>query len=230
MDVFLVPVGTQAHELYCEVPDPPPPAAGDRPKGFIRAMRHRFHEMLVAAEHERRARLSGARTDEPDGWWARIKGRTLRWAAEAIAEQRLLWHLRGCASAALVYPADVTESTARALLRAQLARDYDKHRRWFIIDTLAFIGSGIFMLVPGPNVLAYYFAFRLVGHFLSMRGARQGLDVTDWQLRSSDELRDVRVLVGANPEDRDARLSAIEARLGLEHFASFVRRVVYSAH
>ena len=37
------------------------------------------------------------------------------------------------------------------------------------------IVSGVLALVPGPNVLAYYFAFRVVGHWLSMRGARQGL-------------------------------------------------------
>lgn len=228
MDVLLVPVGASAHELYCEVPDAPVGDPSESSGGFIRSIRQRFHEMIVAAERDRRARLSGTHVDAPEGWWGRMRTRTLRWVAEAIAEQRLLWHLRGCAHAELGFPADLPESTARDLLRAQLTRDYDKHRRWFIIDLLGFLVSGLFMLVPGPNLIAYYFAFRLVGHYLSMRGARQGLDRTEWTLKGSEDLQEVRRLVTTDPPDRDARLLDIEGRLRLEHFASFVRRVAAS--
>lgn len=226
MEVFLVPTGTHSHELYCEVPDGDPAPAGEPAhQGVFRSLIRRFREMLAAAERERRARLSGRPVAEPDGWWGRLKGRTLRWAAETIAEQRLLWHLRRCADAALIYPADRLEPEARVALRTQLARDYEKHRRWFLIDLFGFIGSGVFMLVPGPNVLAYYFAFRLVGHFLSMRGARQGLDRTDWHFRPNEDLRQVREVLSAHGADRRSRLETIQARLRLEHFASFVERV-----
>jgi hypothetical protein len=224
MDVFLVPVAAQDHELYCEVPDPPLDEASAG-KGWFHSVIDRFREMLAAAERERKARLSGEAVDEPGGWWARLKARTLRWAAESIAEQRLLWHLRTCKHASLGYPSDLTENAAREAMRSQLSRDYDEHRRWFILDVLGFIGSGLFMLVPGPNVLAYYFAFRLVGHFLSMRGARHGLDVTEWQFCSNDELRDIRPLVHRDAPERDARLRAIQARLRLDHLASFVERM-----
>jgi hypothetical protein len=84
------------------------------------------------------------------------------------------------------------------------------------------------MLVPGPNVLAYYFAFRFVGHFLSMRGARHGLDRTDWRFCPSDELKDIRPLTDAEAPDRQARLRAIAARLRLDHLASFVERMTAS--
>jgi hypothetical protein len=224
MDVFLVPVAAQEHELYCEVPDAPPDD-GAPPRGIFRSLMHRFREMLAAAERERKARLSGAPVAEPEGWWARIRSRTLRWAAESIAEQRLLWHLRTCRHASLGYPSDLSEAAARDAMRAQLSRDYDKHRRWFIIDVLGFIGSGVFMLVPGPNVLAYYFAFRFVGHYLSMRGARHGLDVTEWRLCPSDELREIRLLVDPEIPDRHARLRAIADRLRLDHLVSFVERM-----
>ncbi len=227
MDVFLVPVGPQEHELYCEAPDPVAHEPAPQ-RGFFRSFMHRFREMLAAAERERRARLSGEPVEEPRGWWDRMKSRTLRWAAESIAEQRLLWHLRGCRHAELGYPSDLAEAGARDALRAQLTRDYDKHRRWFIIDVLGFIGSGVFMLVPGPNVLAYYFAFRFVGHFLSMRGARHGLNTTDWRFCASDELKEIRILVSADAPERGARLRAIESRLHLDHLASFVERVTGS--
>jgi hypothetical protein len=224
MDVFLVPIDAQDHELYCEVPDAPPDDDGP-PKGMFRSLMHRFRAMLAAAERERKARLAGEAVDEPDGWWARMKVRTLRWAAESIAEQRLLWHLRSCKQASLGYPADLSDSAARAAMRAHLSRDYDEHRRWLILDIIAFVASGLLMLVPGPNVVAYYFAFRLVGHYLSMRGARHGLDVTSWELCPLDELREIRLLVHADAPDRPARLRAIQEKLRLDHLASFVERM-----
>lgn len=224
MDVFLVPVAAEQHELYCEVPEALP-EGGIPQRGIFRSLRHRFREMLAAAERDRKARLSGEPVDEPDGWWGRIKVRTLRWAAESIAEQRLLWHLRTCKHASLGYPSDLSETAARDAMRTQLSRDYDKHRRWFIIDVLGFLGSGVFMLVPGPNLLAYYFAFRFVGHLLSMRGARHGLDTTDWRLCPSDELREIRLLIHPEVPDRHARLREIAARLRLDHLVSFVERM-----
>lgn len=227
MHVYLVPVGRHGHELYCEVEDAPADD-GAPPTGFFRSMKHRFREMLAEAERERRARMSGHEVQEASGWWGRLKRRTLRWAAEAIAEQRLLWHLRTCDGARLDYPDDMSDDDARAAMRTHLTRDYEKHRRWFLIDTLGFVGSGALMLIPGPNVLAYYFAFRLVGHYLSMRGARQGLDRTTWQLCPRAELRELREVVASDGPDRGDRLRAIETRLHLEHFAAFVERVVYS--
>jgi hypothetical protein len=224
MDVFLVPVAAEQHELYCEVPEALPEGSVPQ-RGMFRSLRHRFRETLAAAERDRKARLSGEPVDEPDGWWGRIKVRTLRWAAESIAEQRLLWHLRTCRRASLGYPSDLSETAAREAMRTQLSRDYDKHRRWFIIDVLGFLGSGVFMLVPGPNLLAYYFAFRFVGHFLSMRGARHGLDTTDWRLCPHDELREIRLLIHSEVPDRHARLREIAARLRLDHLASFVERM-----
>jgi hypothetical protein len=226
MEVYLVPVGREEHELYCEVPDDEPPASGSAQQpGFIRSLVHRFRETLAAAERERRDRLAGRHTEEPNGWVGRIKARTLRWAAEAIAEQRLLWKLRRCDSATLGFPEDLTSDAARGLLQDQLGRDYDKHRRWLVLNFLGLIASAPLMFVPGPNVLAYYFAFRIVGHFFSVRGARQGLDVTTWALQPRAELRELREVVASEGPARHARLREIEARLRLDHLVAFVERV-----
>ena len=53
--------------------------------------------------------------------------------------------------------------------------------KWIIIDGLLFAASGVFFFVPGPNLVAYYFGFRLVGHYLSRRGAKHGLTEVRWQ-------------------------------------------------
>jgi hypothetical protein len=224
MEVFLVPVSALEHELYCEVPVdlPAAPAQG----GFFRRLVRRFREVLDEAERDRRARLSGTeREPEARGWWMRIRRRTMRWAAEAVAEQRLLWQLRTCDEAVLVYPSDLTESDADARLRARLLHDLKRHARWLVVDVL---GAGLSLLlvpVPGPNIIGYYFAFRLVAHFFSVRGARHGLDHTRWSARSSAELTEVRRLIAIPEADRDARLREIQSRLGLEHLAAFVARL-----
>ena len=73
----------------------------------------------------------------------------------------------------------MTFEQVMVLIRRMLQRDYERHRLWLVVDTIGLIASGLLMLVPGPNLLAYYFAFRVVGHWLSMRGAAQGLQHVD---------------------------------------------------
>ena len=91
MDVYLLPVGPERYELYCEIPDEPETEEGEAPTGFFRRLVQRFREMIADAERERR---QGAPHAAPRGWVARIRAKTMRWVAEAIAEQKLLWHLR----------------------------------------------------------------------------------------------------------------------------------------
>ena len=112
------------------------------------------------------------------------------------------------------------------LTRAHFAVDYSRHRRWAVIDGLlaAVIGPGLFF-VPGPNVLAYYFVFRAIGHYFSMRGARQGLDGVVWQPEPSSHLSELRRAIGLDADARRARLDQIAHALGLEHLASFAERV-----
>ena len=225
MEVFLVPVAAARYELYCEVPDEPEAPASEPPNGFIKRMVHRFRETIAEAERERR---QGKNENEPTGWFARVKTRTLRWVAESIAEQRLLWHLRRQQDATFFYPDDVSESTAVAERTRQLRADFDKHRFWLIIDSLGFIASGLLMLVPGPNVLAYYFAFRIVGHFLSVRGARQGLTSMQWRNECSTPLTELRRALELGRDVREPRVRDIADRLRLEHLVSFFERMAES--
>lgn len=226
MDVLLVPVGHGKHELYCEIADASVVADDEThdETTFIGRMKKRAQDAIAEAEHEWRERQAG-RLEQPSGRWGRMKARARAWIAEKVAEQRLLWHLRRQESCALVYPADATADAAVVLMRDSLQRDYERHRRWFAWNTAGFVASGITFFVPGPNLLAYYFFFRLAGHYMSMKGARQGLDVVAWAPRASDELRELRALAALPPAERVERVRAIEQALGLEHLATFFNRV-----
>jgi len=222
MDVFLVPVAPDRYELYCEEHEEPPAAGDPPPGGFFKRLKHRVTEQLAEAERQRRR---GPAADEaPRTFLARLHARTMRWVAEWIAEQRLLWQLRGRADACLIYPDDVSEAHARQLLRRSLQRDWARHRFWMIVDSFGLVGSVLLILLPGPNVIGYYFLARTVGHYLSLRGARQGLTAVDWAVDPSPALATLRSIVADPPDARAERVTAIAHTLRLEHFASFFQR------
>jgi hypothetical protein len=224
MDVYLVPVGRDRHELYCEVPDEPEEGSAEQshePPGFFARIRTRFREVLAEAERERRQARAAA---PPEGWINRVKARAMRWIAESIAEQRLLWHLRRQSNACLFYPDDLDETRAMAEMRAQMTKDFERHRLWLAFHSVAFVLSGLLALVPGPNFIAYYFAFRLVGHYFSMRGAKQGLSYVTWTAEKSAPLAELRRAIGLEPEVRERRVHDVALRLRLEHLATFFER------
>jgi hypothetical protein len=132
--------------------------------------------------------------------------------------------MRGRESAVAVHPADVEAEEALRVVRASMRSDFEKHRYWIVIDTVLFILAGLLTLLPGPNVIAYYVGFRLVGHYLSMRGARQALDTVQWTTSASTPLAELRRAMTLDPEAREARVSAIASELQLERLASFFRR------
>nr|ALS91609.1 mitochondrial K+-H+ exchange-related protein [uncultured bacterium] len=223
MNVYLVPIGHEHYELYCEVPDEPVAVDARASEGFFRRLKHRFSAMLAEAERERRL---GAPWPEHAGWAARLKARTMRWVAETVAEQRLLWHLRRQGQACLFHPDDLDDRSAMDILRRQLRKDFDRHRFWLIIDSLLFVASGVLFFVPGPNIVAYYFAFRMVGHYLSMRGARQGLDAVEWTSEGSAPLSELRRMPGLDSRERERRVHDVARALNLEHLVKFFERTM----
>jgi hypothetical protein len=87
------------------------------------------------------------------------------------------------------------------------------------------VASAPVALLPGPNVLAYYFIFRSVGHFLSWRGASQGLSRITWTEAPSPELTRLRQALALDPAARAAAIDGVAGALGLERLRSFLDRV-----
>ena len=237
MDVFVIPVARDRYELYCEPSsetDGDDTAASTGPIPWWKLMarvgryrariRYRFSEMLKAAEQRQHQRSLGEPA-QPRGWAGRVQDQMMAWVVERIAEQRLLWNLRKQTMATAAHPQDMTFEQVMTLIRRTLQRDYDRHRRWLVIDALLLIISGALALVPGPNVLAYYFIFRVWGHWLSMRGARQGLDRIEWSGRGCAPLTELRGVAELDPPAREQRIHDIAARLRLQHLSAFFERI-----
>lgn len=227
MDVFLIPLAAQRYELYCEPADESDADSQTaEPERALKGLWHRFQQTLRHIER------SHAHTDQvqhgassKSSWTTRLRARALRWLAEEVAEQRLLWRLRNQPAATAFFPSDIVEGDAAAVIRSMLRRDGERHRFWLIVDSIGFVLSGVLVWIPGPNVLAYYFAFRMVGHYLSMRGARQGVNRTVWQYAASDALTELRTAGTLNADERTQHVSAIADRLNLPHLERFFRRI-----
>jgi hypothetical protein len=222
MMVYLVPVGGGRFELYSEPPDEP--VYGEPANGFYRRQIRRVAARWRDAVHT--ARAAGPRA----------RGRLARWRdavvcqlAESLSEQRTLWALRHESPATAIYPADLDGVQAQAILNRLLSRARSHHRLWLLVDSLLFAASGLLILVPGPNLLAYYFAFRLVGHYLSWRGACQALDRTIWNERPEPALAALAALAELPRDLRASHVDAIAARLQLPRLTAFFDRAAVPA-
>lgn len=219
MTIYLVPARRGRFELYSEPPDTgadeaaEPPASGPL-RRWMQQATEQWHAIVVQARQGRGA-----------GWLARWRDRVVSALAESIAEQRTLWALRRESATTVHMPATLGPDEARTLLMANLAEARRHHVRWLIVDTAIFVVSGVLALVPGPNLLAYYFAFRCIGHLQSWRGARQGMDGVTWTFAADEDLTALAALVDVPRTTRAPQVEAIAERLNLRHLADFFDRV-----
>lgn len=227
MDVYLVPIGRERYELYCEAPADEGLPRVEASAGIVKRLQEMFRAVLAAVEREQDA-LRGSRPEHA-GLFSRLRRRGLKWLSERVAEQRLLWRLRGQTRVRAVHPAQLDGARALAIVRARLQSDGDRHRRWMVIDGLGMLASLVFVPLPGPNLLGYYFTFRVVGHFLAVRGAGQGLRAVAWDLQPSEALGELSGLEELPLSERTSRVSAIQARLGLSRLARFFERTTLRA-
>jgi hypothetical protein len=224
MVVYAIPIPTPSglrYELYCPAPaDTDAETPGDQP-GLLARFSRRFAETIRDAEQRQGRPADGP----PAGRMARLKERMLGWIAERVAEQRLLWNLRRETAVALAHADDVAFDEVIALVRSSLKGDYDRHRRWLVIDSVGLIVSALLALVPGPNLVAYFFIFRVGGHWFSMRGATQGLSAIAWSSQPEGALRDLRAAVVEAPRGHAGRIVPLAAALDLPDLPAFIARM-----
>jgi hypothetical protein len=220
MDVYLVPIGRDRYECYYEAEEVEETVEpGER--GFFARMRHRFNEQLKEAERARHQKA----IEEPKTFVGRWHKRSMRWIAERIAEQRLLWHLRKATTARLHTSQDLVPSDAEAIMRDTMRRDADFHRNRLIPHTLMLILSAAVAVIPGPNVLGYLFTFTVVGHFLAWRGAVNALNGVAWTVVSNPALTDLRYAFSLEGDARHRLINDVAHRLHMPKMARFVEQM-----
>jgi hypothetical protein len=221
--VYLVPIGSERFDLYAE-PAEEADSGGAAHQSFWRRKAHQFHE---AWRETSRAAYAARSVDA--GRLARARHWIVRRIADSIAEQRTLWSLRDLTSASFVYPSHLPDASAAAIRNRLLARARRHHGSWLLANVMGVAVTAILVLLPGPNLIGYYFAFRVIGHFLSWRGARRGLEVTVWTGRAEPMLTDLGRLASLSRAERCGEVAEIAARLGLPQLEAFFDRAAVPA-
>jgi hypothetical protein len=224
LDVYLVPIARDRYECYYEAEEEPEQDVDPAGQGVFARLRRRFHEQLKEAEAARHQKV----IEEPKTFLGRLHQRTMRWIAERIAEQRLLWHLRTAHRATLHVSADLLPRDAEWLMREAMKRDAEFHRNRLIPHTLLLILSAAVAVVPGPNVLGYLFTFTVVGHFLAWRGAVNALTRVSWTVTPNMPLTDLRHAFSLDADTRHRLIKEVAKRLHMPKMALFVERMAAS--
>ena len=225
IDIYLVPVGSDGYELYCEVDEHAPLPAAREGSALRQRLSRAFQQALAWLEDERRKRHEHASSHVNRTWAQRLRDRMVAWMAERVAEQRLLWHLRTQHAAVARHPDDLTPEQALEIVRGSLRRDARRHLWWALIDACGYLFSLVLTPLPGPNLPAYYFSFRSLGHILSTVGARHGLKRVRWEGVPCSPLTELRACAEMEPDLRDALAHDVATRLALGHLERFVERV-----
>jgi hypothetical protein len=220
MDVYLVPIGRDRFECYYEAPDVEEPEPAHEP-GFFGRMKSRFQAQLREAERARHH----APIETPTTLLGKIQKRSMRWIAERIAEQRLLWHLRQEDEATLFIATGLETVAAEQMMQVSLKRDADRHLKLLSVHTVLLLLSVPVALIPGPNVFGYLFTFTVAGHFLAWRGARHGLTGVRWEVRCSDELATLRKAFALDLAARHHEIRVVANRLHMPRMATCVERM-----
>lgn len=215
MVVYLVPSSAGRFELYAEVVSEPSrePAAGRFTRVMAAAAAGWRHVVQTARDRRRTSRV-GRWTD------GLVCG-----LADRLAEQRGLGALRGRHALVVRFPSGLGAAQAELELRRGLARVARRHRWRSALYLALFVVSGALAIVPGPNVLAYYFAVALFGHLQAWRGAMHASTGVRWVLEGDQDLADLARLVDVPRDAREADVAAIAERMKLRGLASFFNRV-----
>ena len=156
--------------------------------------------MIAEAERERR---SGAVPEPARDWAGRLRATVMRWVAHAVAEQRLLWHLRepgrrpACTflticSEARRHPRAAGSARSRPQEAPAAGSRFDsvllvRHRRRSSSGCRARTSSATTSCSASS------------GTTCPLRGASQGLNVTVWTHRAGAPLTELRRLLTIEP-------------------------------
>ncbi len=219
MDVYFVPIGRDRFETYFEAADEEPDPV--HAPGLFERWRARLSAVIRDIERERQE----ARHVAGSGVLAGARRWVVRWIAERVAEQRLLWNLAGIDEATLHAPDHLDKNAAEKLMRDAMRRDADRHLRLLFVHAVGLLVSIPFVVIPGPNIFGYFFTFTVLGHYMAWRGARRALNRIRWTVVSSPELSELQRALTLDAAARHQRICEVAERLRLHRLVNFVERM-----
>jgi hypothetical protein len=97
-------------------------------------------------------------------------------------DERMLARVRSARSITLYHPASRSDIDVRSHWRNYLAREWRRHLFWLVINAMITPAAALLFILPGPNLIGIWFAYRSVHHLMVVWGltrARRGLILTE---------------------------------------------------
>ncbi|QDV37055.1 hypothetical protein [Tautonia plasticadhaerens] len=90
--------------------------------------------------------------------------------AKLPADERLLMALRNAKAITLVHPSTLPAEEARLAWREYLGNRLRFRLSWLLLDLVILVPSILISVLPGPNVVGLWVAFRVIAHAVALFG------------------------------------------------------------
>ena len=77
----------------------------------------------------------------------------------------------------ILYPASLPEARARRIYDDFIQKETAKHKKWMIVNTAALPVAVPLSLIPGPNLLLAYLAWRSVSHYQTKKASEKAAEL-----------------------------------------------------
>jgi hypothetical protein len=160
--VFLLPFDHKLSVFYSEddTDDGAMPSTEPGLRGWAARTNHRVRSSLR----------------HPKSWFVRKMKQAWDWLQQRMhPDEGLLAALRSAPTIDVYHRSTLPGEEVRGLWLAYLRRRQRRHLVWLIFNTLLAPLSVLLSLLPGPNIIGYWFAYRAVRHLLILLGIRRVL-------------------------------------------------------
>lgn len=123
--------------------------------------------------------------DDPEGGVARWVGRGWNWLHSfSHPDETMLAQFASADEVVLHYPASLPIAGVQKAWRRYLKQRSRSHRFWTAVNAVAVPFGAVLAVLPGPNVIGFWFLYRAIYHYLAVRGVgrvRRGVVPTRWR-------------------------------------------------
>jgi hypothetical protein len=197
--IYLLSIDERRHFFYADESEASPEegdepgASGPPPAGLKGRLLDRYHRIKSAWDH----------SESRVARWTR---RTWDWLHSwSHPDESMLVRLRSARRIDLHHPASRTGDEVRALWGDYLTHRWWRHLLWMVLNTLVAPFAGLLAILPGPNVIGYWFAYRAIHHTMIVWGIRR--------------VRKARIPVELHPRASLDRPIAVDEAGGAKHDA-----------
>lgn len=149
--------------------------------------------------------------------WRRLKSGYSVLTEKRRRSEAILTNAAKSARITLHYPEHLSAGEANGIFDDLLAAQIKKHKRWLIVNGALLPLSVLFSIVPGPNLLLAYLAWRTLAHYRGKKGGEKALSELEIVLAPQNQLYRLDKLINKRISlNRKGKIRRIGESLGIE--------------